>query len=163
VRLERGPLSHVSITEELLELKSSGFGSRKPKLMTVGSVALTTRHPLSAKFAITSSTRGGRSVCIVCLRTKATEFSSLVYTTLKYTERRSERNILMHFIKGSHLFHFVCESSVFCGVCLESCIDIACLQRLGLQPVNENLSQAHDIIFSKYFHCYVQRPTEVSN
>jgi hypothetical protein len=46
---ERGPLSLVRITEELLEWKSSDSGSRKPKLRPWGSVALTTRHPLSAK------------------------------------------------------------------------------------------------------------------
>jgi hypothetical protein len=36
VGLERGPLSLMSITEELLERKSSGSGSRKPRLMAVG-------------------------------------------------------------------------------------------------------------------------------
>jgi hypothetical protein len=36
VDLERGPLSLVSITEELLEWKSSGSGSRKPRLIAVG-------------------------------------------------------------------------------------------------------------------------------
>jgi hypothetical protein len=33
---ERGPLSLVRITEELLEWKSSGPGSRKPRLTAVG-------------------------------------------------------------------------------------------------------------------------------
>jgi hypothetical protein len=46
---ERGPLGLVSTTEELLKCKSSGSGSRKPRLRPWGSVALTTRHPLSAK------------------------------------------------------------------------------------------------------------------
>jgi hypothetical protein len=36
VGLKRGPLRLVSITEEILEWKSSGFGCRKPKLMAVG-------------------------------------------------------------------------------------------------------------------------------
>jgi hypothetical protein len=35
--LERGPLSLVRITEELLEWKSGGFGSRKSRLTAVGS------------------------------------------------------------------------------------------------------------------------------
>jgi hypothetical protein len=36
VSLQRGPLNLVSITEELLEWKSSGPGSRKPILTVVG-------------------------------------------------------------------------------------------------------------------------------
>jgi hypothetical protein len=36
VGLERGPLSLVRITEELLEWKSSGSGSRKPRFTAVG-------------------------------------------------------------------------------------------------------------------------------
>jgi hypothetical protein len=49
--------------------------SRNPKLTAGGTGALTTRHPLSAKLVLTSPTSGGRSVGIVYLRTKATEFS----------------------------------------------------------------------------------------
>jgi hypothetical protein len=44
VGLERGPISLVNITEELLERKNSGTGSRK---------SMTTRHPVSAKVGTT--------------------------------------------------------------------------------------------------------------
>jgi hypothetical protein len=50
VGLERGPLSLMSITEELLEWKSSGSRSRKLRLTAVG-IRCTdhSKHPLSAK------------------------------------------------------------------------------------------------------------------
>jgi hypothetical protein len=49
VGLERGPLSLVRITGELLELQSSGSGHENRINGRGRSVALTTRHPLSAK------------------------------------------------------------------------------------------------------------------
>jgi hypothetical protein len=66
----------VRITEELLEWKSSGSGSRKPGLTAVGIRCAEHSTHLSTKLALTSPTSGGRSVSIVRLRTKATEFSS---------------------------------------------------------------------------------------
>jgi hypothetical protein len=75
VGLERGPLNFVSITEELLEWKSSGFGSRKPRLTSVG-IRCADHATLSIRkeLALTSPKSGGRSVGIVRLRTKVTKF-----------------------------------------------------------------------------------------
>jgi hypothetical protein len=103
VRQERGPLSFVSITEELLEWQSSGSGSRKPRLTAVGiffllweKIVNIKKRPRQCpsyprgdllhwphdtlyrqKLSLTSPTIGDRSVGIVRLRTKATEFSFL--------------------------------------------------------------------------------------
>jgi hypothetical protein len=73
VGLERGPLSRVSTIEELLERKSSGSGLENLDYGRRGSVALTTRHLLSAKLAITSPTGGCRSIGTARFRTQATE------------------------------------------------------------------------------------------
>jgi hypothetical protein len=67
VSLEWGPLSLVSIIEELHECKCSASGSRKPRLTAVGSVALTS---------------GGRSVGIVRMRTKVTKLNTWYSTFL---------------------------------------------------------------------------------
>jgi hypothetical protein len=71
---ERGPLSLVSTTEELLERKSSGsgletreYGCRDPSRWPRGTI-----YP--QKLALTSLTSVGRSVGIVRSRTRVTEF-----------------------------------------------------------------------------------------
>jgi hypothetical protein len=73
--LERGPLSLMSTTEELLWRKYSDsgleireYGLRDPSRWPRG-----TFYP--QKLTLTSPTSGGRSVGIVRLRTQATEFS----------------------------------------------------------------------------------------
>jgi hypothetical protein len=74
VGLERGPLSLVSTTEELLDKKSSGaclenweYGRRDPSRWPRG-----TLHPQN--LATTSPRSGSRSVGIVRSRTKTMEF-----------------------------------------------------------------------------------------
>jgi hypothetical protein len=74
VGLERGPLSLISTTEELLGRKSSGsglenqvYGRRDPSRWPRGKL-----YP--QKLALTSPISGGNSVGIVRSRTQATEF-----------------------------------------------------------------------------------------
>jgi hypothetical protein len=78
VGLERGSLSLVSATEELLGRNSSGSRLKSRQYGRRGSVVLTTWHLLSSKVGKTSPTSGCRSVGIVRSRTQATQFS-LVY------------------------------------------------------------------------------------
>jgi hypothetical protein len=74
VGLERGPLSLVRITEELLECRSSGSGLENREYGS-GNPLHSPRNTLYPhKLALTSPTCGGRSVGIVRLRTKTTEF-----------------------------------------------------------------------------------------
>jgi hypothetical protein len=75
--LERGPLSLVSTTEQLLGRRSSGsclenreYGRRDPSRCPRD-----TLYP--QKLAITSPTSGGRSVGIVLSRTQTTELVNL--------------------------------------------------------------------------------------
>jgi hypothetical protein len=77
VGLERGPLSLLSITEELLEWKSSGSGSRKQRIRPWDPLRRPRDTLYPQKLALTSQTSGGRSVGIVRLGTKATEVFSV--------------------------------------------------------------------------------------
>jgi hypothetical protein len=79
VGLERGPLSLVSTTEELLDKKSSDsclenreYGRRDPSRWPRG-----TLYP--QKLATTSPRRGGRSFGIVRSRTQTMEFVFVFY------------------------------------------------------------------------------------
>jgi hypothetical protein len=63
VGLERGPLSFVRISEELLEWKSSGSGSRKPRLTAVGIRCAGLCHFLTlALWIIFNADHSGRAV-----------------------------------------------------------------------------------------------------
>jgi hypothetical protein len=77
VGLERGPLSLVSTTEELLERKSSGSGleNRDYVCMDLSSLSRSTLY--QQKLALTSPTSVGGLVGIVCSRTQTTEFSGI--------------------------------------------------------------------------------------
>jgi hypothetical protein len=75
VGLERGSLSLVSITEELLEWKSSGFESGRPRLTAMGICCTVHVTLYPQKLAVSSPTSSGRSVGIVRLQTTAMEFS----------------------------------------------------------------------------------------
>jgi hypothetical protein len=78
VGLERGPLNLVSTTEELLD--------RKPRIRPEGPVTLTLYpHTL----AITSPTRGGRSVGIVRSRTQTQDFPGGPEKSLKFFNQLS--------------------------------------------------------------------------
>jgi hypothetical protein len=68
--LERGPLSLVRVTEELLEWKSSGSGQENRINDRVDPLRWPRDTIYLQKLALTSPTSGGRSVGIVRLRTK---------------------------------------------------------------------------------------------
>jgi hypothetical protein len=74
VGLERDPLSLVSITEELLGRNSRGSGLENRESGRGGPLRWPRDTLYPQKLALTSPTSGGRSVWIVRLRTKATDF-----------------------------------------------------------------------------------------
>jgi hypothetical protein len=79
VGLEWGPLSLLSTIKELLERKSSGSRSRKPRLRLLGICCTDYATPLYPQnLALTSATSRSCSVGVVHSRTKSTEFSVLL-------------------------------------------------------------------------------------
>jgi hypothetical protein len=102
VGLERGPLSLLSTTEELLGRKPSGFGlgSREYGHGDLSRWPRCTFYP--QEFALPSPTSGGRSVGIVRSRTQATE---CFYVFLNKDARSSECSSLWLQIFGSLLIN----------------------------------------------------------
>jgi hypothetical protein len=84
VGLERGPLSLVIVTEELLERQSKS-SSPETEITAVGIRHADHVAPSIRKLAITSPTSGGRSVGIVRSRTQTMEFSFSFIRGLKIT------------------------------------------------------------------------------
>jgi hypothetical protein len=75
--LERGPLSLVSVTEELLKWKSSGSGLENREYGRGHPLCWPRDTLYPQKLALTLPTCGGRSIGIARLRTKTTELYPL--------------------------------------------------------------------------------------
>jgi hypothetical protein len=103
VGLEQGPLSLTSITEDLLESKSSGSESRKPRLMVMVICCADHDTLYPQKLALTSPTSGGRSASIVCLGTKAMEFS-FFYLTWTIMDTLHKDLLVFHEYLEHHLW-----------------------------------------------------------
>jgi hypothetical protein len=102
VGLERGALSLVSTTEELLRRKSSCSGQENrdyslkdpPRWPRHTSLSLSLSLSLSPlKLALTSPTSGGSSVSIVLSRTKARDLLLLMHTWKDYMKLVLEKNV----------------------------------------------------------------------
>jgi hypothetical protein len=111
VGLERGSLSLVSITEKLLERKSSvsGLESREYGRRYPSRCPRCTLYP--QKLALTSPTSGCRSVGIVRSRTQATEFSFFLggsaSSCLSYISYSKDAYLKSHTIRLSSILEIV--------------------------------------------------------
>jgi hypothetical protein len=99
VGLERGSLSLVSITEELLGRNTTGSGVENREYGRGDPLRWPRDTLYPQKLALTSLASGGRSVGIVRLRTNATEFDFVILFCVSYSTHRI------------HLFYCMCLSS----------------------------------------------------
>jgi hypothetical protein len=90
--LERGTLILVSTIEGLLEGNYSGSGLEIQDYGRRGSAAKTRRHLPSQQLALTSPTRGGRSVGIARSQTQATGVFLVAQLTSSWTGSSSRTN-----------------------------------------------------------------------
>jgi hypothetical protein len=104
VGLERGPLSLVSTTEELLDRKVTA------PVWKIENTAVGIRHAdhvapsIRKKLAITSPTSGGPSVGIVRSRTQTIDFSfSLVNILHMIVVAKTSEQCLSHFGNGANV------------------------------------------------------------
>jgi hypothetical protein len=117
VGLERGPLSLVNTTEELLEWKSSGSGLESREYGRRDPLRWPRDTLQPQKLALTSPTSGGCSFGIVCLGTKATEFFfccccclSVRRLTDLHTCTSHEEYVTINLCKQEWFFRFVGEN-----------------------------------------------------
>jgi hypothetical protein len=128
VGLERGPLSLVSKIEELLGINSSGSGLENREYGRGNSLCWPRETHYAQKLALTSPTSGGRSVGIVRLRNKATEFLFLVFFCMNLLFLITSRYIRKHapiIIRNISWYTYIHRSTIIMDafVSVDSVVD----------------------------------------
>jgi hypothetical protein len=100
VGLERGPLSLVSTTEELLGRNNSGSGLENREYCRGDPLRWPRDTLYPQKLTLTSPTSGGHSVRIVRLRTKATKLVCFLF--LLYWDRKNLKviSLVVTYVNG---------------------------------------------------------------
>jgi hypothetical protein len=142
VGLERGPFSFVKIIEELLEWKSSGFSLKTEINGRWNSWRWPRDNFYPQRLALTSPTSGGRSVGIVRLRTKGTEFVQIYFRLSTTRKIRYEIKLkLFSRSEGSVLRLSIDHYNISCTKPLQNSIKSAltCFQLYSLQLLPRRL------------------------
>jgi hypothetical protein len=105
----------VSITEELLEWKSSGSGSRKSRLTAVGIRCADHATPSIRKKKMTLPTTRGHSVVIIRLRTGVMYSLIIFWIFLSISSFVFIR--FLYLLASNHIFssYVNCSSRLFCA------------------------------------------------